>query len=150
MSITSETISQQPICWDNEGLNADVETNKEQIKFEQKPSQLSKAREIYFKYFSSQKIARTRTTIQKLAKMGLSLVSSIKGKTSKSVMKSVKGKTPQIGIKWLKKIRPKGKTPGSRRQWPGTQNLQEIQRFQKSMELLIPKAPFLQLVREIL
>ena len=43
-SITSETISQQTICGDNEGLNADMETNKEQIKFEQKPNQLSKVR----------------------------------------------------------------------------------------------------------
>ena len=34
MSITSETISQQIICGDNEGLDAGMETNKEQIKFE--------------------------------------------------------------------------------------------------------------------
>ena len=34
MSITSETISQQTICVDNEGLDADMETNKEPIKFE--------------------------------------------------------------------------------------------------------------------
>ena len=43
-SITSETISQQTICGDNKGLNADMETNKELIKFEQKQNQLSKAR----------------------------------------------------------------------------------------------------------
>ena len=34
MSITSETISQQTICGDNEGLDADMGTNKELIKFE--------------------------------------------------------------------------------------------------------------------
>ena len=34
MSIISETISQQTICGDKEGLNADMETNKEQIIFE--------------------------------------------------------------------------------------------------------------------
>ena len=34
MSITSETISQQTICGDNKGLDADMETNKEPIKFE--------------------------------------------------------------------------------------------------------------------
>ena len=64
-SIISETISQQTICGDKGGLNADMETNKEQIKFEQKSNQLSKAREIYFKYFSSQKMARTKATVHK-------------------------------------------------------------------------------------
>ena len=73
---------------------------------------------------------------------------TIKGRTSKGV----KGKIPQRGVKRLDEMKPKaGKTPGSRRQfWPGTQALWEIQKFQKSTELLIPKAPFLQLVREIL
>ena len=33
-SITSETISQQTICGDNEGLNADIKTNKELVKYE--------------------------------------------------------------------------------------------------------------------
>ena len=49
-------------------------------------------------------------------------------------------------------MKPKvGRTPSGRRQyWPGTQALREICRFQKSTELFIPKAPFLQLVREIL
>ena len=80
--------------------------------------------------------------------MYLPLVSSIRGKTAKGI----KGKTPQIGIKRLKKMKPKGcKTVSSRRQLrPGMQALQEIHRFQKSTELLIPKVPFLQLVREIL
>ena len=71
MSITSETISQQTIFGDNEGLNADVENNKELIKFEQKQNKLSKAREIYFKYFSSQKMVRTKATMRKWAMMGL-------------------------------------------------------------------------------
>ena len=34
MSITIETISQQTICGDNEGLDADMDTNKEPIKVE--------------------------------------------------------------------------------------------------------------------
>ena len=50
MSIISETISQQTICGDKEGLNADMETNKEQI---------------YFKYFLSQKMVRTKATVCK-------------------------------------------------------------------------------------
>ena len=33
---------------------------------------------------------------------------------------------------------------------PGTKALREIQKFQKSMELLIPKLPFLRVVHEIL
>ena len=36
-----------------------------------------------------------------------------------------------------------------RRYWPGTVALQEIRRYQKSMELLIRKLPFQQLVREL-
>ena len=64
MSITSETISQQTICRDNEGLNADMETTKGPIKFEQKQNQLNKAREIYFKYFLPQRMARMKATIR--------------------------------------------------------------------------------------
>ena len=147
-SITSESISHQTICGDNEGLDADMETNKEPVKVKQKQNKLSKAREIYFKYFSSQKMARTMATVRKQAMMGLTLVSSIRGKTSKDG----KGKTPKFSIKRLKEMTPKvGKTLSSRRQFrPETQALWEICRFQKSTELLIPKAPFLQLVRKIL
>ena len=62
--ITSETISQQTICGDNEGLNADVENNKELIKLEQMENNLNKAREIFFKYFPSQRMARTKATVR--------------------------------------------------------------------------------------
>ena len=89
-SITSETILQHTMYWDNEGLNVDMETNKEQIKFEQKPNQFSTAREIYFKYFSSQKMAKPNATVWKRAMMALPLVTSLKGRTSKGG----KGKTP--------------------------------------------------------
>ena len=58
-SITSETISQQTICGDIEGLNADVENYKELIELEQMQNNLNKAREIYFKYFPSQRMPRT-------------------------------------------------------------------------------------------
>ena len=86
--------------------NSDVsymKANKEQIKFEWKPNQLLKAWEIYFKYFSSQKMARTKATVQKWAMVGLPLVTSVKGRTSQSV----KGKTPRIGVKRLEQIKPK-------------------------------------------
>ena len=63
MSITSETILQHTMCGDNEGLYADMEANKEPIQFEQKPNQLSKAREIYFKYFPLQRMARMEAMV---------------------------------------------------------------------------------------
>ena len=73
--------------------------------------------------------------------MGLPLVTLIQGRTSKGV----KGKTPQIRVKQLEKIKAKaGRKLSSKRQfWLGTKALQEIRKFQKSMDLLIPKAPFL-------
>ena len=144
MSITSETISQHTMC-ENSGCTY-TETNKEQIKLEQKQNQLRKAREIYFKYFSSQKMARTKATVQKCTMMGLPLVPSLKGKPCCSQ----KGKTPKIGVKQLEKIQLKmEKVPTERWQfWSGTKALCEIRKFQKSTELLVPKASFLRLVRE--
>ena len=58
MSITSETISQQTICGDNEGLNqnTNMDNSKEQTILEKMQNNLKKAREIYFKYFSLQKM----------------------------------------------------------------------------------------------
>ena len=97
-SITSETISKQAICGDNEGLDADMETIKEQIKSERKPNQLSKAREIYFKHFPSQIMARTKAMVSKMAMMGVPLVQSMIS-TKRGSEKSGKGKTPRIGIK---------------------------------------------------
>ena len=83
MSITNETYLTTNYLWDNEGLDADMEINKEPIKDNRKQNKLSKAREIYFKYFSSQKMVRTKATVRKWAMMGLPLVSSIRGKMSK-------------------------------------------------------------------
>ena len=73
--------------------------------------------------------------------MGLPLVTLIQDRTSKGV----KCKAPQIGVKWLEKIKAKvGRNPSSKRQFqPGTKALQEIRKFQKSMDLLIPKVLFL-------
>ena len=98
MSITSETISQQTICGDNEGLNADMETNKELLRFEQKQNQLSKAREIYFKYFPSQRMARMKATVRQKPMMGMPLAHSVIP-TKCSSEKTGKGKTPIVSIK---------------------------------------------------
>ena len=134
------------MCENSEGSY--TKTNKEQIKFGWKPNQLLKAREIYFKYFSSQKMARTKAMVWKWAMMGLPLVTSLKGRTSLSL----KGKTPRIGVKRLEQMKQKiGKIPSNKKWfWLGTWALCEIWKFQKSTELLIPKASFLRLVREIL
>ena len=84
--------------------------------------------------------------------MGLPLVSSERGKTSTKSGKGQKGKKPQIGIKRHDKIRPKvSQEPVRRRRFrPWTKALREICKFQKSAKLLIPKVPFLQLVKEVL
>ena len=145
-SITSETISQHTMYKNNE--SSYTEADKEQIKLQWKQNQLSKAREIYFQHFSSQKMAWTKATVWKCAMMGLPLVPSIKGKPCHSQ----KGTTPKIGVKRLEKIQLKmGKVPTHQSLfWPGTKALCEIRKFQKSTKLLVLKASFLRLVREIM
>ena len=65
MSIISEMISQQTICGDNEdlNLNTDMDNSKEQTGLEIMRNNLKKVREIYFKYFSLQKMACTKATM---------------------------------------------------------------------------------------
>ena len=65
MSITSETISQQTICGDNEGLDLpnDMEYSREQTEFEKMQNNLKRTREAYFKYFPSQQMAHTKATV---------------------------------------------------------------------------------------
>ena len=75
-SITSEMISQQTIGGDNEGLNlnTNMDSSKEQTKLERMQNNLKKAREIYFKYFSLQKMARTKASVRKRAIMGMPFI----------------------------------------------------------------------------
>ena len=95
-------------------------------------------------------MARTKAMVQKRAMMGVLLAHSVAH--TKHAEKKGKGKTSRIGIKqldWMKsKLMPK--VANKRRFRPGTQALREFRRFQKSTELLIPKMPFLRLVKEIL
>ena len=123
MSITSETISQQTICGDNEGYNDSVDNSKEQTILEKMQNNLNKARGIYFKYFSSQRMARTKATIQKWAMMGIPLAHSVGN--LKPIGKKGKGKAPQFDIKWLEQIRYKSvsKATRGRRFQPGTKAL---------------------------
>ena len=128
MSITSEMISQQTICGDNEGLNqnTNVDNSKEQTKLKKMQNNLKRAREIHSKYFSSQRMAHTKATVCKHTMMGIPLIPSSQGKAA--VRKSRKGKTPQIGVKRLDKMRPKAITePTKGRKFrPGTKALHEI------------------------
>ena len=63
MSITSEMISQQTICGENESLELtnDTEYNlnysKEKTELEKTQNNLKWVREVYFKYFPLQKMA---------------------------------------------------------------------------------------------
>ena len=86
--------------------------------------------------------------------MGMPLIpSSFSRKTiAKKTGRSEKGKTPLIEVKNLEKIWPHAVTKPSwgRQFWPRTWDLREIRKYQKSVELLIPKMPFLKVVREIL
>ena len=111
ISITSETISQQTIYGDNEGLNlnTDMDSSKEQTELEGMQNNLEKIREIYFKYFSSQRMACTKATVQKRVIISMPVMHSLhseKGVAKKMGKKGEKGKTPCIGVKHLEKIQP--------------------------------------------
>ena len=104
-------ISQQTICGDNEGLkiNNDMESIKEQTQLERMKNNLKRAGEVYFKYFSLQRMACTKATIYKRAMMGMSVMPPSHSKkvvTKKMGRKDGKGKTPQIGVKHLENIWP--------------------------------------------
>ena len=69
-SITSEMISQQTICGDTENIEIanDAEPKQTQSKeqmteIEQTRTNLVQALKVYFKYFSSQKIAHTKRSV---------------------------------------------------------------------------------------
>ena len=71
-SITSERVSQQTICGDPESLNLEITNDteskqtqsKDQMEIEQTQKNLIKARDAYFKYFPSQRMAHTKFSIR--------------------------------------------------------------------------------------
>ena len=74
-------------------------------------------------------------------------------RTKQTARKSTGGKTPrkQLATKAARKSAPAtGGIKKPHRYRPGTVALREIRRYQKSFDLLIPKAPFALLFREIL
>jgi histone H3 len=73
-------------------------------------------------------------------------------RTKQTARKSTGGKAPrkQLASKAARKATPAREgAKKSRRYRPGTVALREIRRYQKSTDLLIKKAPFQRLVREV-
>ena len=144
-SITSETISQQTICGDLNNIEIANDTEPkltqsgEQMEIEQMRINLKNAREVYFKYFSSQRMACTKATVRKRTAEGAKTVLQTQS------LKAEAGKTP-----WYVKRIKKDETTQRKRYRPGIRALKEIRKFQKSNELIIPKVAFLRLVWEII
>ena len=72
-------------------------------------------------------------------------------RTKLTARKSTGGKAPrkQLASKAARKSTPASGQKKPRRYRPGTVALREIRRYQKSTDLLLKKAPFQRLVREI-
>lgn len=72
-------------------------------------------------------------------------------RTKQTARKSAGGKAPrkQLATKAARKGAPATKVKKPHRWRPGTVALREIRRYQKDVNLLIRKAPFIRLVREI-
>ena len=73
-------------------------------------------------------------------------------RTKQTARKSTGGKAPrkQLASKAARKAAPTGETAKKAHRFrPGTVALREIRRYQKSTDLLIKKAPFQRLVREV-
>jgi len=70
-------------------------------------------------------------------------------RTKQTARKSTGGKAPrkQLAAKTARKAAPEGKK--NRKYRPGTVAMREIRRYQKTTDLLLKKAPFQRLVREI-
>ena len=64
---------------------------------EQMQNSLNKAREIYFEYFPSERMARTKATVRRKAMMGVLLAHSVVH--TKHSEKTGKGKPPRVSVK---------------------------------------------------
>ena len=151
-SITSQTISQQTICGEPENLNQvhefieisnDNELKQAQSKehiteIEQMRKNLIHVREVYLNIFHPKK-----WLIQNILPGGKQRreITEIHSQPPSS-----SSQLPTVGKMSLIMIKKKK----MRHFQPGTQALKEIQKIQKSTELLIPKAAFWRLVKEVL
>ena len=72
-------------------------------------------------------------------------------RTKQTARKSTGGKAPrkQLASKAARKATPAEGQKKARRYRPGTVALREIRKYQKSTDLLLKKAPFQRLVREV-
>ena len=71
-------------------------------------------------------------------------------RTKQTARKSTGGKAPRKALKKPARKGPaKGMVKKAHRYRPGTVALREIRRYQKNTDLLIPRAPFARLVREV-
>ena len=148
-SITSKMISQQTICGDSENIEIanDMEPkltqSKEQTEIMQTRKNVMQAWKVYFKCFSSQKMAHTKSSIKHRAEAG----------SSGSIPQILPTATLPIQTKPKMAARrkpPKLVNPVMKQYRAGTKALKAIGRFQKSTELLIPKLPFWRLIQEII
>ena len=113
--------------------------NKGETEIMQTSKHLNPAREVYFDLIQMQSMARTKHMAQKRVV-----------REDRRPLKNELGKVPQkpfITRPSIEGEKPKKKLHCLR---PGTKVLMEIRRFQKTTDLLIPKRPFYQLVKEIL
>jgi histone H3 len=82
----------------------------------------------------------------------IQLSTSIMARTKQTSRKSKGGQAPrkELATKAARESAPKtGGVKKPHRYRPGTVALRDIRRYQKSVKLLIPKAPFARLVREL-
>ena len=97
-----------------------------------------RAKEVYFNYLQSQKTGHTKYTTKKtVAREG--------GRPPRKSLKTRKVLQVVTKLSRVGKIQK-----NAQRFRSGTKGLMEIQRFQRSTELLVPKMLFLQLVKKIL
>ena len=133
-SITSETLSQQTSCRDNESLDIemtnDMQCNlthsNEKTEHEQTKTNIKQAREVYFKGFPLQKMAHTKTTVQKRVMMGV--MTMPQPHQPRMDQKDLGGKVSKIGIKNLS--RPMG-VPGKK----GMKRMQKTRQYQPEQRL---------------
>ena len=142
-------ISQQTICGDLENIEIanDVEPkltqSKEQIEIMQTKKNLMQTWKVYFKYFSSQKMACTKSTMKCRAEaVSSGSIPQLLPTATLPVQTELKMAAGMKCQKLAKQV--------MRKYRPGTKALKEIRRFQKSTELLILKLPFWKLIHEII
>eukprot|EP00892_Ulva_mutabilis_P001310 jgi/Ulvmu1/1117/UM106_0034.1 len=98
-------------------------------------------------------MARTKQTAKKSSNLPRK---NVGGKfPAKGLKKQKTRSSTEAGSKGLKKLRKKVKSEAKakepkRRAKPGTVALREIRKYQKSGDLLVPKAPFVRLIKHVL